>query len=70
MLKHDLKVQAKILRDRKLVTEGQRINSLFYSRPKNVCRDFRKNGNIKIKETPSKEEVKDFWNGIWGHKVL
>ena len=68
ILKHDLKVQAKILRDRKLVTERQRINSLFYSSPKNVYRDFRKNGSIKVKKTPSKEEVNEFWDGIWGHE--
>ena len=55
ILKHDLKVQAKILRDRKLVTERQRINSLFYSSPKNVYRDFRKNGSIKLKRHHQKK---------------
>ena len=68
ILKHDLKVQAKILRDRKVVAERQRINSLFYSSPKDVYKDFRKNGSIKVKEAPSEEDVKNFWNGIWGHE--
>ena len=68
ILKHDLKVQAKILRDRKVVAERQRINSLFYSSPKDVYRDFRKNGSIKVKEAPSEEDVKNFWNGLWGHE--
>ena len=68
ILKHDLKVQAGILRDRKVVAERQRINSLFYSSPKDVYRDFRNNGSIKVKEAPSEEDVKNFWNGIWGHE--
>ena len=68
ILKHDLSVQSKILRDRKIVTERQRINSLFYSSPKNVYREFRKNGTIDIKDTPPEEEVKGFWNNIWGQE--
>ena len=70
ILKHDLSVQSKILRDRKIVTELQRINSLFYSSPKNVYREFRKNGTIDIKDTPPEEEVKGFWNNIWGQEGL
>ena len=70
ILKHDLSVQSKILRDRKIVTERQRINSLFYSSPKNVYREFRKNGTIDIKDTPLEEEVKGFWNNIWGQEGL
>ena len=70
ILKHDLSVQSKILRDRKIVTERQRINSLFYSSPKNVYREFRKNGTIDIKDTPPEEEVKGFWNNIWGQEGL
>ena len=33
-----------------------------------MYRDFRKNGSIKFKEAPSKEDVKEFWNSIWGHE--
>ena len=61
-LKHDLSVQSKILRDRKAVAERQRINSMFYSNPKNVHREFRKEGNFNVEKTPPKEEVKDFWD--------
>ena len=39
-LKHDLSVQSKILRDRKVVLERQRINSMFYTNPKNVHYNF------------------------------
>ena len=52
------------------MTERQRINSLFYSNPKNVYREFRKNGTIDIKDTPPEEEVKRFWNNIWGQEGL
>ena len=33
-----------------------------------MYRDFRKNGSINVKEAQSKEGVKEFWNGIWGHE--
>ena len=47
-LKHDLSVQSKILRDRKAVLERQRINSMFYTNPKNVYREFRKDGKVNV----------------------
>ena len=49
-LKHDLSVQSKILRDKKAVPERQRINSMFYSNPKNVYREFRKEGNFNVEK--------------------
>ena len=49
-LKHDLSVQSKILRDKKAVAERQRINSMFYSNPKNVYREFRKEGNFNVEK--------------------
>ena len=48
-LRHDLSVQSKILRDKKAISERQRINSLFYSSPKNVYRGFRKMGGLMLK---------------------
>ena len=63
--RHDLSVQSKILRDKKVILERQRINSLFYSSPKNVYRGFRKNGRIDVEKTPPKEDVKNFWENIW-----
>ena len=51
-LKHDLSVQSKILRDRKAVLERQRINSMFYTNPKNVYREFRKDGKVNVENAP------------------
>ena len=52
-LKHDLSLQSKILRDRKAVLERQRINSMFYTNPKNVYREFRKDGKVNVENAPS-----------------
>ena len=59
-LRHDLLVQSKILRDKKAMSERQRINSLCYSSRKNVYRGFRKNGRIDAEKTPPKKDVKIF----------
>ena len=64
-LRHDLSVQSKTLRDKKAISERQRINSLFYSSPKNVCRWFRKNGRIDVEKTPPKKDVNSFSENIW-----
>ena len=64
-LRHDLSVQNKILRDKKAISERQRIIALFNSSLKNVCRGFRKNGRIDVEKTPPKKDVKIFWENIW-----
>ena len=69
-LKHDLSVQSKILRDRKAVLERQRINSMFYTNPKNAYREFRKDGKVNVENAPPREEVKQFWENIWSKKGM
>ena len=56
-LTHELKIQSKILRDKKRVAERQRINSLFNANPKAVCREFRKDSKVEVTTPPSKENV-------------
>ena len=64
-LTHELKVTSKILRDKKRVTERQRISSLFNTSPKSVYREFRKDSKVEVTTLPSKENVRQFWDNIW-----
>ena len=68
ILKHELSVQSKILKDKKMITERQRINSLFHSSPKSVYRGFRKDGKIDVEKAPPAGEVKSFWENIWSRR--
>ena len=34
--------------------------------PKNVYRKFKTDENIEIKENPTRESIKSYWEGIWG----
>ena len=64
-LTHELKVQSKILRDKKRVAERQCINSLFNASPKTVYREFSKDSKVQVTTLPSKENVEQFWDNIW-----
>ena len=64
-LTHELKVTSKILRYKKRVAERQRINSLFNTSPKSVYREFRKDSKVEVTTSPSKENVRQFWDNIW-----
>ena len=64
-LEHELAVESKKLRDKKIIAERQRINTLFNINTKSVFREFRKDKKIDVAEPPPKEEVKQFWNDIW-----
>ena len=67
-LKHDLRVQCSILRNRKTIVECQRINSLFDNSVKTVYREFRREKKIEVKNPPPKEETKSFWSNIWSQE--
>ena len=67
-LKHELSVQSKILKDKKMIAERQKINSLFHSSPKSVYRGFRKDGKIDVEKAPPAGEVKSFWENIWSRR--
>ena len=59
-LKHELAVESKKLRDKKIIAERQRINTLFNTNTKSVFREFRKDKKIDVAEPPPKEAVKQF----------
>ena len=67
-LEHELSVQSKIFKDKKIIAERQRINSLFHFSPKSVYRGFRKDGKIDAEKTPPAGEVKSFWENIWSRR--
>ena len=60
-----IKPDWKKLRDKKIIAERQRINTLFNINTKSVFREFRKDKKIDVTEPPPKEAVKQFWNDIW-----
>ena len=64
---HDLKVETEKMRRRKTFLERRRINNTFNSNPKAIYRGFRKTAEIDINNPPRKEEIENFWGGIW-HK--
>ena len=64
-LKHELRIRSKKLRNKRIVKERQRINTLFNTNTKAVFREFRKDKKIDVTEPPPKEDVKKFWSDIW-----
>ena len=66
-LLHDVKVETEKMRRRKVFSERRRINNIFSSNPKAVYRGFRKTAESEISNPPNKEEIENFWGGIW-HK--
>ena len=64
LLKQDLKATSVKLRWLKKNHARQVINSKFNSKTKSVHRDF-KGSSITANETPTKNEVEEFWKSIW-----
>ena len=64
-LKHELRIRSKKLRNKRIVKERQRINTLFNTNTKAVFREFRKDKKIDVTEPPPKEDVKKLWSDIW-----
>ena len=52
-LKHELAVESKKLREKKIIAERQRINTLFNINTKSVFREFRKDKKIDVAEPPT-----------------
>ena len=63
LLKQDLKATSVKLRWLKKNHARQVINSKFNSKMKSVYRDF-KGSSITANETPTKNEVEEFWKSI------
>ena len=65
-LKHELRTCTSKLKKRRTVEQRDRINKQFSLNPKNVYRKFKMDENIEIKENPTRESIKSYWEGIWG----
>ena len=52
------------MRYQKRLNERKFINKKFHTNPKVIYRQF-KGESIKIMDPPGKEEIEDFWKGIW-----
>ena len=68
-LKQELKSETEKARRRKTLDERKRINYRFSKNPKSIYREFRKTSSIKVSEPPTKEEMTQFWKGIWGTEI-
>ena len=66
--KQTLKATSGRLRYEKNQMERKKINRWFASDPKAVYRQMRGN-EISAKQVPTKEEVEDFWENVWGTKT-
>ena len=63
--KHELKVMSAKLRNKTTVAKRNSINR---TNQKKVFRNM-KSEQIKVSESPNKEELKEFWGGIWGRET-
>ena len=68
-LKQELKSETEKVRRRKTLDERKRINYRFSKNPKSIYREFRKTSSIKVSEPPTKEEMTQFWKGIWRTEI-
>ena len=64
-LKHDLKIESEKLKRRNTVQERRYINRQLKTAPKKVYRSMKRNSTGPIEETPEKNEVDEFWRGLW-----
>ena len=60
----ELKATTEKMRYQKRLNERKFINKKFHTNPKVIYRQF-KGESIKIMDPPAKEEIGDFWKGIW-----
>ena len=67
-LKHNLKLEARKLKERKLQYERKRINQQFINNPKAVYINF-KTETFEESYHPAKEYVQKFWSGKWAASV-
>ena len=69
-MKQDLTAKCEKLRKRKAVNERQqRINRNFSTNAKSVYRKFRADEEIQGSNPPEAENVRNFWNNIWGKET-
>ena len=69
LLKQDLTAECEKLRKRKTINERQRINQIFSTNAKSVYRKFRAEEEIQVSNPPDAENVRNFWNNIWGKET-
>ena len=67
-LKQKLKVFAKKLKNKKSINERETINRQFSTNPKAVYRKFKAEGNTKVVNVPTKDEIGMFLGGIWNNR--
>ena len=64
-LKQQLKTECEKLRRRKEVEERKRINYQFKTNPKQVYHKFKGEATVNITNSPTTEDIRDFWYNIW-----
>ena len=64
VLKQELKSKVEKCRHHNKLAERKRINKEFFYDPKKVYRSM-KGDAISIEKIPTKEDVENFWKGIW-----
>ena len=69
-LKQELKSETEKVRGRKTLDERRKINCRFSKNPKSIYREFRKTSSIKLSESPTKEEMTQFWKGYGKQRLL
>ena len=68
-LKQSLKCETEKMRRRKVIEERKKVNRKFSTNPKSVYREFRKKDDFQVKTLPSKEDLTEYWEGIWGNEI-
>ena len=51
-----------------MVNERETINRQFSTNPKAVYRKFKAEGNTKVVNAPTRDEIGKFWGGIWNNR--
>ena len=68
-LKQDLKIESLKLKKRKTIEERRYINRMFRVSPKTVYKQMKGQAAKKVKELPTKDDLEDFWEGLWGTEI-
>ena len=63
-LKHDLRVAASHMKHKMKIDERNRINRTFETNQKIIFRGW-KSKKVDVTNPPTKEEITNFWSGIW-----
>ena len=64
LIKHDLRMETTSLQDDITRADRNSINRIFTYNPKLIYRKWR-GEQFDVTNPPSKEEIHDFWSGIW-----